>query len=149
MAIEAVRLAFKYMSPVFYLSDGYLANGAEPWAIPSIESLPKIDVSFANDPSTFMPYARDPETLARPFALPGTPGLEHRVGGIEKQHITGNVNYDPRITTSWLSCARRKSIVQLQTCRRSKSWEERLEGSGSRLGIDLRFDHLSRRENAE
>jgi len=95
MAIEAVRLAFKYMTPVFYLSDGYLANGAEPWAIPSIESLPKIEVNFANDPATFMPYARDPETLARPFALPGTPGLEHRVGGIEKQHITGNVNYDP------------------------------------------------------
>jgi 2-oxoglutarate ferredoxin oxidoreductase subunit alpha len=95
MAIEAVRLAFKYMSPVFYLSDGYLANGAEPWAIPAIEDLPKIDVSFANDPATFMPYARDPETLARPYALPGTPGLEHRVGGIEKQHITGNVNYDP------------------------------------------------------
>ncbi|HEX5883043.1 MAG TPA: 2-oxoacid:acceptor oxidoreductase subunit alpha [Pyrinomonadaceae bacterium] len=95
MAIEAVRLAFKYMSPVFYLSDGYLANGAEPWAIPSIDSLPKIDVTFATDPATFMPYARDPETLARPFALPGTPGLEHRIGGIEKQHITGNVNYDP------------------------------------------------------
>lgn len=95
MAIEAVRLAFKYMSPVFYLSDGYLANGAEPWAIPSIESLPKIDVTFATDPATFMPYSRDDETLARPFALPGTPGLEHRIGGIEKQHITGNVNYDP------------------------------------------------------
>ncbi len=95
MAIEAVRLAFKYMSPVFYLSDGYLANGAEPWAIPPIDELPKIEVSFANDPATFMPYARDPETLARPYALPGTPGLEHRVGGIEKQHITGNVNYDP------------------------------------------------------
>jgi 2-oxoglutarate/2-oxoacid ferredoxin oxidoreductase subunit alpha len=95
MAIEAVRLAFKYMSPVFYLSDGYLANGAEPWAIPPMDALPKIDVNFANDPATFMPYARDPETLARPYALPGTPGLEHRVGGIEKQHITGNVNYDP------------------------------------------------------
>ncbi len=95
MAIEAVRLAFKYMSPVFYLSDGYLANGAEPWAIPPIADLPKIEVSFANDPATFMPYTRDPETLARPYALPGTPGLEHRVGGIEKQHITGNVNYDP------------------------------------------------------
>jgi 2-oxoglutarate/2-oxoacid ferredoxin oxidoreductase subunit alpha len=95
MAIEAVRLAFKYMSPVFYLSDGYLANGAEPWAIPDIAALPKIDVKFADDPATFMPYARDPETLARPFALPGTPGLEHRIGGIEKQHITGNVNYDP------------------------------------------------------
>ena len=95
MAIEAVRLAFKYMVPVFYLSDGYLANGAEPWAIPSIEELPKIEVKFASDPATFLPYARDPETLARPYALPGTPGLEHRIGGIEKQHITGNVNYDP------------------------------------------------------
>jgi 2-oxoglutarate ferredoxin oxidoreductase subunit alpha len=95
MAIEAVRLAFKYMSPVFYLSDGYLANGAEPWAIPGMDKLPKIEVHFHEDPATFMPYARDAETLARPYALPGTPGLEHRIGGIEKQHITGNVNYDP------------------------------------------------------
>jgi 2-oxoglutarate ferredoxin oxidoreductase subunit alpha len=95
MAFEAVRLAFKYMSPVFYLSDGYLANGAEPWAIPEIDALPKIEVKFHTDPVTFMPYARDPETFARPYALPGTPGLEHRIGGIEKQHITGNVNYDP------------------------------------------------------
>jgi 2-oxoglutarate/2-oxoacid ferredoxin oxidoreductase subunit alpha len=95
MAIEAVRLAFKYMSPVFYLSDGYLANGAEPWAVPELDALPKIDVTFATDPANFMPYSRDPETLARPYALPGTPGLEHRIGGIEKQHITGNVNYDP------------------------------------------------------
>jgi 2-oxoglutarate/2-oxoacid ferredoxin oxidoreductase subunit alpha len=95
MAIEAVRLAFRYMSPVFYLSDGYLANGAEPWSIPEVDQLPKIEVNFANDPATFMPYARDAETLARPYALPGTPGLEHRIGGIEKQHITGNVNYDP------------------------------------------------------
>jgi 2-oxoglutarate/2-oxoacid ferredoxin oxidoreductase subunit alpha len=95
MAIEAVRLAFKYMTPVFYLSDGYLANGAEPWALPEVDQLPKIDVNFATDPANFMPYARDPETLARPYALPGTPGLEHRIGGIEKQHITGNVNYDP------------------------------------------------------
>ena len=95
MAIEAVRLAFKYMSPVFYLSDGYLANGAEPWALPQIDQLPKIEVSFATNPDGFMPYARHPETLARPYAIPGTPGLEHRIGGIEKQHLTGNVNYDP------------------------------------------------------
>jgi 2-oxoglutarate ferredoxin oxidoreductase subunit alpha len=95
MAIESVRLAFRYMTPVFYLSDGYLANGAEPWAVPDIDSLPKIEVKFAEDPSNFMPYSRDEETLARPYALPGTPGLEHRIGGIEKQHITGNVNYDP------------------------------------------------------
>jgi 2-oxoglutarate ferredoxin oxidoreductase subunit alpha len=95
MAIEAVRLAYRYMSPVFYLSDGYLANGAEPWLVPEIDDLPKIDVEFATDPADFMPYARDEETLARPYALPGTPGLEHRIGGIEKQHLTGNVNYDP------------------------------------------------------
>jgi 2-oxoglutarate ferredoxin oxidoreductase subunit alpha len=95
MAIEAVRLAFKYMVPVFYLSDGYLANGAEPWRLPEIDKLPKIDVRFETDPTNFMPYARDEVTLARPWALPGTPGLEHRIGGIEKQHITGNVNYDP------------------------------------------------------
>jgi 2-oxoglutarate/2-oxoacid ferredoxin oxidoreductase subunit alpha len=95
MAIEAVRLAYRYMSPVFYLSDGYLANGAEPWLVPDIEDLPKIEVKFTTDPANFMPYARDEETLARPYAIPGTPGLEHRIGGIEKQHMTGNVNYDP------------------------------------------------------
>src|SRR5258706_3519189 len=95
MAIEAVRLSFKYMVPVFYLSDGYQANGAEPWPLPEIDKLPKIDVRFVTDPTNFMPYARDEATLARPWALPGTPGLEHRIGGIEKQHITGNVNYDP------------------------------------------------------
>jgi 2-oxoglutarate/2-oxoacid ferredoxin oxidoreductase subunit alpha len=95
MAIEAVRLAYRYMTPVFYLSDGYLANGAEPWLVPEIDDLPKIEVKFATDPEGFMPYARDEETLARPYALPGTPGLEHRIGGIEKQHLTGNVNYDP------------------------------------------------------
>src|SRR5436305_5373923 len=95
MAIEAVRLAFRYMVPVFYLSDGYLANGAEPWAVPEIDKLPKIEIKFVSDPTDFMPYARDEKTLARPYAIPGTPGLEHRIGGIEKQHITGNVNYDP------------------------------------------------------
>jgi 2-oxoglutarate ferredoxin oxidoreductase subunit alpha len=94
MAVEAVRLAFRHMTPVFYLSDGYLANGAEPWAIPALEDLPKIEVKFADDPTGFLPYARD-ERLSRPFAIPGTPGLEHRVGGIEKEHLTGNVNYDP------------------------------------------------------
>jgi 2-oxoglutarate ferredoxin oxidoreductase subunit alpha len=95
MAIEAVRLAFKYMSPVFYLSDGYLANGAEPWAVPNVADLPKIEVKFATDPENFLPYSRDEQTLSRPYALPGTPGLEHRIGGIEKQHETGNVNYEP------------------------------------------------------
>ena len=95
MAIEAVRLAFRYMTPVFFLSDGYLANGAEPWAVPDVESLPKIEIKLADNPQNFMPYQRDEETLARLYAVPGTPGFEHRIGGIEKQNITGNVSYDP------------------------------------------------------
>ncbi len=95
MAIEAVRIATKYMVPTFFLSDGYLANGSEPWEIPAIESLPKMEVKFRTEVEGFFPYLRDDETLARPWAIPGTPGLEHRIGGIEKQHITGNVNYDP------------------------------------------------------
>ena len=95
LAIEAFRLAIKYMTPVFYLSDGYLANGAEPWKLPEMSDLPKIEVKFAETQENFMPYARDERTLARPYAIPGTPGLEHRIGGIEKQNITGNINYDP------------------------------------------------------
>jgi 2-oxoglutarate ferredoxin oxidoreductase subunit alpha len=94
-AIEAVRLAVKYMCPVFLLTDGYLANGAEPWRLPDPEKLPKIDVRFRTDPQGFAPYLRNEITLAREWAIPGTPGLEHRVGGIEKSHIQGNVNYDP------------------------------------------------------
>jgi 2-oxoglutarate ferredoxin oxidoreductase subunit alpha len=83
------------MVPVIYLSDGYLANGAEPWRLPRMEELPRIKIEFQHDPKGFAPYLRDPETLARPWALPGTPELEHRIGGIEKQDITGNVSYDP------------------------------------------------------
>lgn len=95
MAIESVRIAVKYMTPVFFLSDGYLANGAEPWRIPAIDDLPTIPVSFADDVDSFQPYARDPLTLARPWAMPGTPELEHRIGGLEKADITGNVSYEP------------------------------------------------------
>ena len=95
MAIEATRIAVKYMIPVMYLSDGYLANGAEPWNIPAVEDLPRIEVKNATDPEGFLPYQRDPETLARPWAIPGTPGMEHRLGGLEKQENTGNVSYDP------------------------------------------------------
>jgi len=94
-AIEAFRIAIKYMTPVILLSDGYLANGSEPWLIPNIDDLPEIPVTHAHDGETFQPYARDPETLARGWAIPGQAGLEHRIGGLEKQDITGNVNYDP------------------------------------------------------
>jgi 2-oxoglutarate ferredoxin oxidoreductase subunit alpha len=95
VALEASRIALKYMVPVIVLSDGYLANGAEPWRIPNLEDIPKIPVNFVTNPEGFLPYKRDPQTLARPWAIPGTPGLEHRVGGLEKQDVTGNVNYEP------------------------------------------------------
>jgi 2-oxoglutarate ferredoxin oxidoreductase subunit alpha len=102
-AIEAVRLALKYRTPVYLLSDGYLANGSEPWLLPDPDSLPDISTPFATETNaeaedgspTFWPYLRDPETLARPWAVPGTPGLEHRIGGLEKEDGTGNVSYDP------------------------------------------------------
>ena len=94
-AYEAARIAIKYMTPVICLTDGYVANGAEPWIVPNVDELPVIPVEFARDASTFKPYARDEQTLARPWALPGTPGLEHRIGGLEKEHITGNISYDP------------------------------------------------------
>jgi len=95
IALEASRIAIKYMVPVIILSDGYLANGAEPWRIPSLADLPEIPVHFETNPVDFQPYRRNPTTLARPWAIPGTPGLEHRIGGIEKQDVTGNINYEP------------------------------------------------------
>ncbi|MCW8133725.1 MAG: 2-oxoacid:acceptor oxidoreductase subunit alpha [Planctomycetota bacterium] len=94
-ALEACRLAVKFMTPVYLLSDGYLANGAEPWRIPAAAELPEFPVSFAVNPNGFHPYSRDAKTLSRPWAVPGTPGMEHRIGGIEKREVTGNVSYDP------------------------------------------------------
>jgi len=101
--IEAARLALKYRTPVYFLSDGYLANGSEPWRLPDVEGLPDISVAFAegfnhvdeDGNEVFWPYKRDPETLARPWAIPGTPGLMHRIGGIEKEDGTGNISYTP------------------------------------------------------
>ena len=95
MAFEAVRIALKYMVPVIFVSDTFLANGAEPWKIPKVSELPRIETEFRTDPRGFQPYLRDPETLSRPWVRPGTPGLEHRIGGLEKEDITGNVSYDP------------------------------------------------------
>ncbi|MBI2216594.1 MAG: 2-oxoacid:acceptor oxidoreductase subunit alpha [Candidatus Rokubacteria bacterium] len=95
VAYEALRVAVKYMVPVIVLSDGFLANGSEPWLIPDVSTLPPIDVEFRTDLEGFFPYLRDPATLARPWVRPGTAGLEHRIGGIEKQDVTGNISYDP------------------------------------------------------
>ncbi|SHG07260.1 2-oxoglutarate ferredoxin oxidoreductase subunit alpha [Jatrophihabitans endophyticus] len=104
-AVEAARIALTYRTPVFLLSDGYIANGSEPWAVPSVSDLPDLRVEFATEPNgdgsnggaegDYLPYLRDPETLARPWAVPGTKGLEHRIGGIEKADRTGNISYDP------------------------------------------------------
>ena len=97
-AIEACRIALKYRTPVYLLSDAYLANGSEPWLLPDVATLPDISVSFTTEPNfegTFLPYLRDELTLARPWAVPGTPGLEHRIGGLEKADRTGNISYDP------------------------------------------------------
>jgi 2-oxoglutarate ferredoxin oxidoreductase subunit alpha len=103
VAIEAARIALKFRTPVVLLSDGYLANGTEPWKLPDVETLPDLAITFATEPNhtgedgeaVFWPYVRDPETLARDWALPGTPGLMHRIGGLEKEEGSGNVSYDP------------------------------------------------------
>jgi 2-oxoglutarate ferredoxin oxidoreductase subunit alpha len=95
MVIEAFRISVKYMTPVFFLSDGYLGNGSEPWMIPDVSKLPRFTTTALVSKDAFKPYQRDPETLARPWAIPGLPGYEHRVGGLEKQDVTGNVSYDP------------------------------------------------------
>ncbi|MGH3440471.1 MAG: 2-oxoacid:acceptor oxidoreductase subunit alpha [Nitriliruptorales bacterium] len=96
---EAARIALKYRTPVVLLTDGYIANGSEPWRLPDVDALPAIDVGFATEPNaedgSFQPFLRDPETLARPWAVPGTPGLQHRVGGLEKADVTGDISYDP------------------------------------------------------
>ena len=102
-ALEAARIALTYRTPVFLLSDGYLANGSEPWRVPQQDELPDLRTQFATTPNheladgteVFWPYKRDPQTLARPWAVPGTPGLEHRIGGIEKADGSGNISYDP------------------------------------------------------
>ena len=95
IAIEAVRLATKYMTPVIVLSDGYLAHAAEPWRIPQEADLPKFPISYRTDPEGFHPFLRDPETLARPWVKPGTPRLEHRIGGLERDYDSGHISYDP------------------------------------------------------
>jgi 2-oxoglutarate ferredoxin oxidoreductase subunit alpha len=95
VAIEAVRIATKFMTPVILLSDGYIANAAEPWQLPDADSLPRFPVRFETNPEGFQPFKRDPDTLARVWAVPGTPGLEHRIGGIEKASDSGNISYDP------------------------------------------------------
>jgi 2-oxoglutarate ferredoxin oxidoreductase subunit alpha len=114
VAFEASRIAIKYMVPVIVLSDGYLANGAEPWRVPSVEEIPEIPVRFRTEPAGFRPYEREPHTLSRPWVVPGTSGLEHRVGGLEKQDGGGNISYDPlnHETMVRLRAAKVEAVVQ-------------------------------------
>lgn len=107
MVLEAARIATKYMVPVFFLSDGYIANGSEPWLIPSVSDLPDMKVTFATDPHGFQPYERN-EWEGRPWAVPGTPGMEHRIGGLEKQHGSGGVSYDPENHQNMINIRARK-----------------------------------------
>jgi 2-oxoglutarate/2-oxoacid ferredoxin oxidoreductase subunit alpha len=112
---EAARLAIKFRTPVIILTDGYLANGAEPWALPDVDALPDISVPFATEPNhgdDFWPYLRDPQTLARPWAIPGTPGLMHRIGGIEKEDGTGNISYEPE-NHDWMTRLRAEKIARI------------------------------------
>ena len=136
---EAARLAIKFMPPVICLTDGYLGNGAEPWRIPDAGELPPIPVTFAKDPVGFQPYARDPGTLARPWAIPGTPGLEHRIGGLEKQDVTGNINYDPDNHDLMIRLRAQKiekiaDDIPEQTVEGSRSGDLLLVGWGSTYG---------------
>ena len=146
-AIEAARIALTYRTPVILLSDGYLANGSEPWLLPDVDSLAPIDVEFATEPNhvsddgdaEFWPYLRDPETLARPLALPGTPGLMHRIGGIEKEDGSGNISYDPanhgRMVD--LRAAKIAGIAQRHPADRGHRRRRRRRAAGRRLGLDV------------
>ena len=145
-AIEAYRIALKYMTPVVFLSDAFLANGAEPWRIPDVADLPHIGRENHTDPTTFRAYERDPDTLARPWAVPGTPGLEHRIGGLEKADVSGNVSYDPDNHDRMVRLRAAKvagiadDIPDLQV-------DGPPEGDllDTRLGVDLRFHPVRRR----
>ena len=116
VAVEAAKIAVEFRMPVMVLTDGYLANGSEPWKLPDIGTLPSIEPNFEKartDGSTFLPYKRDPETLARPWAIPGTPGLDHRIGGLEKEDETGNVSYDPS-NHEYMSHIRQEKVNKIQ-----------------------------------
>jgi 2-oxoglutarate ferredoxin oxidoreductase subunit alpha len=139
MAYESSRLAIKFMTPVICLTDGYLGNGAEPWLIPDETRLPPITVTFATDPATFVPYGRDPKTLARPWAIPGTPGLQHRIGGLEKEDGSGNISYNAEnhhrmVQLRAEKIARIAEDIPLQTVEGEESGDLLVVGWGSTYG---------------
>ncbi len=153
-AIEAVRIATTYRTPVMLLSDGYLANGSEPWLLPDVGDLPDLRVANADGPNAenadgttaFQPYLRDPATLARPWAPPGTPGLEHRIGGIEKADVTGDISYDPDNHDLHGPAApgQGRRHRRVDRAARGRRPDRRRRRAGARLGLDLRPDRRGR-----
>ena len=144
--MEAARIAMTYRTPVFLLSDGYLANGSEPWLIPDVDSLPGPEVDVRHRPNdgeaASCPYLRDPETLARPWAVPGTPGLEHRIGGIEKEDGTGDISYDPANHDHMVrTCAAKVDRHRRHPAARGRRPDGDADAAGARLGVHLRPDH--------
>ncbi len=148
MTIEAARIALKYMTPVILLTDGYMAQGTEPWRIPDLNDLPNIPVTFATDPEEFQPYKRNPETLARMWAVPGTPGLEHRIGGLEKEDGSGLVSQDPANHQHMVDLRKRKidqieNDIPLAHVEGEQSGDLLVIGWGSPYGaIKTAFDDL-------
>ena len=159
-ALEAARIAVTYRTPVMLLSDGYLANGSEPWRIPELDELPAIDPAFAternhggvkgdpDEPAEFWPYLRDEETLARPWAIPGTAGLEHRIGGLEKADGHGNISYDPA-NHDFMVRTRQAKVDRIADSLPPLEVDDptaggRRQGAGARLGLDVRPDRRRR-----
>ncbi len=141
-AYEASRLAVRHMTPVLLLSDGFIANGAEPWRIPAVDGLAPIPVTFRTDPEGFLPYSRDEATLARPWAIPGTPRLEHRVGGLEKSDGAGNVSYDPLNHERMVHLRAEKIARVALDVPPARAGRESPGGTArDRLGLHLRLDH--------
>ena len=141
--LEAFRIAVRYMTPVVVLSDGYVANSSEPWLIPDVAALPRTRVEYRTEPEGFQPYQRDPETFARPWAIPGTPGLEHRIGGLETEELTGNVSYRPLQPRAHGGAARREGGAHRAGPAAGRG-ERRAVGraAGGGLGRHLRRHHL-------
>ncbi len=148
MTIEAARIALKYMTPVILLTDGYIAQGTNPFRVPSLDELPDISVEFATDPEDYLPYKRDPKTLARKWAIPGTPGLEHRIGGLEKEDLTGMVSQDPENHEKMVKLRRQKvegiaNDIPLAEVQGEKSGDLLIIGWGGTYGaIQDAFDKL-------
>ena len=157
-ALEAARIAITYRTPVMLLSDGYLANGSEPWRIPEVDDLPTIDPKFATERNKtvvakdgteteeYWPYLRDEETLARPWAIPGTPGLEHRIGGLEKGEGHGNISYDPA-NHDFMVRTRQAKVDRIADSLPPLVVDDpsgRGQGAGDRLGLDVRPDRRRR-----